>query len=56
MRQKKYILVLSGGGAKGAFQAGALKYIFEHGFYHGQEHINGDAVHFDYIAGVKEKK
>ncbi len=52
MRKKKYILVLSGGGAKGAFQAGALQYIFKHGFYHGQEHIKGEAIHFDYIAGV----
>lgn len=31
MPDTKYILVLSGGGFKGAFQVGALEYIFEHG-------------------------
>ena len=52
MKKRKYILVLSGGGAKGAFQAGALKYIMKHGFYHGREHVPGNKVKFDYIAGI----
>ncbi len=31
MSATKYVLVLSGGGFKGAFQVGALEYIYEHG-------------------------
>jgi len=31
MMETKYVLVLSGGGFKGAFQVGALEYIYEHG-------------------------
>lgn len=52
MANRKYILVLSGGGAKGAFQVGALKYLFENGLYHGDEHILGNQIKFDYIAGI----
>lgn len=33
MRTKKWALVLEGGGAKGAYQVGALKYLYEQGFY-----------------------
>ncbi|MCG8329765.1 MAG: patatin-like phospholipase family protein [Chitinophagales bacterium] len=49
---KKLFLVLSGGGAKGAFQVGALKYIFENGLHLDDEYIPGDQVRFDYIAGI----
>lgn len=52
MKKRKYILVLSGGGGKGAFQVGALDYIFKHGFYHGEEHVPGNKVKFNYIAGI----
>lgn len=52
MKKKKLILVLSGGGAKGAFQIGALDYIFKNGFKVGGEYIAGKDVKFDYIAGV----
>jgi len=52
MKKQKLILVLSGGGAKGAFQIGALKYIFENGLNIGKKHIPGHEVKFDYIAGI----
>ena len=52
MKKKKYILVLSGGGAKGAFQIGALKYIFEKGIPHADSHTEGKDVLFDYVAGI----
>ena len=49
--QKKYALVLSGGGFKGAFQVGALQYLLENGIRHndGTVMINPK---FDFIAGV----
>ena len=49
--QKKYALVLSGGGFKGAFQVGALQYLLENGI----RHNDGTVVinpKFDFIAGV----
>ena len=49
--QKKYALVLSGGGFKGAFQIGALQYLMENGI----RHNDGTVVQnpkFDFIAGV----
>lgn len=52
MRKQKFILVLSGGGAKGAFQAGALKYIHQHGIHVGNKHLPGDRFQFNFIAGV----
>lgn len=52
MKKQKFILVLSGGGAKGAFQIGALDYIFKNGFKVGGRHIPGNRVKFDYIAGI----
>ncbi len=49
--QKKYALVLSGGGFKGSFQVGALQYLLENGI----RHNDGTVVlnpKFDFIAGV----
>jgi NTE family protein len=48
---KKYALVLSGGGFKGAFQVGALQYLMENGIHHN----DGTFVQnpkFDFVAGV----
>jgi NTE family protein len=49
MRKQKYALVLSGGGFKGAFQAGAIQYMSEN-----WERITGEPspMKFDIIAGV----
>lgn len=52
MAKRKFILVLGGGGAKAAFQIGAIDYLYQHGFYHNNEHIPGSQVKFDYIAGI----
>lgn len=52
MKKRKLILVLSGGGAKGAFQVGVLKYLYEHGLFFGEEHVPGDEIQFDHIAGI----
>ena len=49
-KTKKYALVLSGGGFKGAFQLGALEYLKENGIAH-QDGTNTD-FRFDIIAGV----
>jgi len=49
--QKKYALVLSGGGFKGTFQVGALQYLMENGI----RHNDGTVVmnpKFDFVAGV----
>jgi predicted acylesterase/phospholipase RssA len=37
--KKKFILVLSGGGAKGAFSVGALKSIYQNGMQVGSERV-----------------
>ena len=49
--QKKYALVLSGGGFKGAFQIGALQYLMESGIRHNDGTIVQNPK-FDFIAGV----
>jgi NTE family protein len=49
--ERKYALVLSGGGFKGVFQVGALQYLLENGI----RHNDGTVVQnpkFDFIAGV----
>ena len=49
MKKRKFALVLSGGGFKGAFQVGALNYLKDN-----WNHIAPEAgpMHFDIIAGV----
>ncbi len=47
---RKFALVLSGGGFKGAFQVGALEYIFNHPLTISGEQITIDK--FDIVAGV----
>jgi len=47
---RRYALVLSGGGFKGAYQLGALKYIMSNGIPHG-EGVDTN-IKFDIIAGV----
>ena len=49
--QKKYALVLSGGGFKGAFQVGALQYLLENGIRHNDGTIVLNPK-FDFVAGV----
>lgn len=49
--QKKYALVLSGGGFKGAFQVGALQYLMDNGIRHNDGTIVLNPK-FDFIAGV----
>lgn len=49
--QKKYALVLSGGGFKGAFQVGALQYLLENGIRHNDGTVITNPK-FDFIAGV----
>lgn len=49
--QKKYALVLSGGGFKGAFQIGALQYLLENGIRHNDGTVVTN-LKFDFIAGV----
>ncbi len=49
MIHKKYALVLSGGGFKGAYQLGALRYLREH--WAGLTGLS-TPMHFDIIAGV----
>jgi NTE family protein len=49
--QRKYALVLSGGGFKGAFQIGALQYLMENGIRHNDGTIVQNPK-FDFIAGV----
>jgi NTE family protein len=49
--QKKYALVLSGGGFKGAFQVGALQYLLENGIRHNDGTVFMNPK-FDFIAGV----
>lgn len=47
---KKYALVLSGGGFKGAFQVGALQYLMENGIQHTGA-VN-KIPRFDFVSGV----
>ena len=49
MKKRKFALVLSGGGFKGAFQVGALNYLKDKWK---QIAPNSGAMHFDIIAGV----
>ena len=49
-KKRKYALVLSGGGFKGAFQLGALEYLKENGIFH-DDGFDKD-FKFDIIAGV----
>ena len=51
MAKNRYALVLSGGGFKGAFQYGALKYIKGFGIPHADGTVDLD-VKFDIVAGV----
>lgn len=46
--KKKYVLALSGGGFKGAYQIGALRYLQENW----QALSGGKEMHFDFISGV----
>jgi NTE family protein len=50
MANTKYALVLSGGGFKGAFQVGALSYLFENGIL--KSDGTADPAKFSVIAGV----
>jgi NTE family protein len=49
--EKKYALILSGGGFKGAFQIGALSYLLENGIRHNDGTVVENPT-FDFIAGV----
>jgi NTE family protein len=51
MSQRKYALVLSGGGFKGAFQLGALEYIMKNGITHEDGSVQMNPQ-FSIIAGV----
>ena len=51
MATNRYALVLSGGGFKGAFQLGALKYIKGFGIPHADGSVDLD-VKYDIVVGV----